>query len=595
MRTMEGAPQTIVARVRALADHRPDDTAYAQLADGPVIAERMTYGQLDRQAGVIAGFLRQKGLAGEPVLLLLPSSLRFIAALFGCFYAASIAVPLFPPRPNRSLHRIKTIASDCDAKYVLSDAVTLERVTKMFSSEPWLQRLEWVAVESVLELPAAPFEADNVTADHTAFLQYTSGSTAEPKGVVVRHRHLILNARKIWEPLAVCENSIVVGWLPMFHDLGLIGYVISSLYGGVPYYFMAPEAFLTRPMRWLEAVSTYRACISGAPTFAYDLCVRRAKPDTIRTFDLSCWNIAFCGAETINSSVLRDFSELYAQAGFDPGAFYPSYGLAEATLFVTGGVPGRGLITKRVDAEALKEGHVVPVSEDHGSRLIAGCGRLWSDSHELNIVDPETRRKCAPDRVGEIWIRGEGVAAGYWKQPAETQYAFSAHLADPADGPYLRTGDLGFIEEDELYVVARIKEMIIIGGMNHYPGDIENTVASIDARLRQGGCAAFSMQEEKAETLAIVVEIDRKLAGLGPDSSDLKELIHQIERGVWDAHDVIAGYIALVRPVALPRTTSGKIQRLRCRDMLEAGDLQTIAVKTRAKKAPPGIKMHNDI
>jgi len=566
----------------ALLDDRaktmPAATAYGRLSRDSEIEDGLTYVSLRDRSIAIARALSERGMSGRPVLILLPSDLHFITALLGCFYAGAIAVPLFPPRRNQSFRRLKAIVTDSRSTLAITDAASKTRVNDISAVESWLNGLEWLDVEQAQSEFHNSAQLPPIDCETLALLQYTSGSTSSPRGVKVLHRHLLLNSQKMWEPLAACAGKPVVGWLPMHHDLGLMGNVLGSLYGAVPYLFMTPDSFLLHPLRWLRAISHHGAGISGAPNFAYDLCVSRTKPGLLDGLDLTPWKIAFCGAEPIRFATLQRFANTFADYGFDAGAFYASYGLAEATLFVTGGIPGRGVTVKEVNLEALRGGSVDSSAENGPKRNIVSCGRLWTLNHSIRIVDPNSGKELPVGQVGEIWLRGEGVASGYWNHPALTEATFSATIAESGEAGFLRTGDLGFLADDELYVTGRLKELIIVGGENHYPQDIEHTIAEVDNRLHADSCAVFTIQRLDGEQCIAVAELKReKPADKPKPQQDLRTVIRDIRRAVTDTHNIGLAEIALIRPTTLPRTTSNKVQRIQCRTDYEQNLLEFIA------------------
>jgi acyl-CoA synthetase (AMP-forming)/AMP-acid ligase II len=518
-------PPTLVDLLQRRAHLQGSRLAYTFLADGESEEIRITYAELDRQARAIAAWLESRDLQGERALLLFPAGLEFIAAFFGCLYAGVVAGPAYPPRMNRSLDRIQAIACDAQAKVALTTKSVLERVTPVLRQTPELERLTWLDTDSVPAGIEATWRRPDCKAGTLAFLQYTSGSTGTPKGVMLTHANLMHNCGQIGYAFEMTRSASGVFWLPSYHDMGLVGGVLCPLYYGTPNVIMSPMSFLQRPFRWLQAISRHRAVVSGGPNFAYDLCVRKITPQQRATLDLSCWSIAFNGAEPVRSETIDRFTELFEPCGFRREAFYPCYGLAEGTLIVSGGLRAAAPVVHSFDAKALENRQIVEVpAMDEGARRLVGSGQVLADE-EIVIADPESLTRCGPRQVGEIWVKSPSVAQGYWRRPEESERAFRARLRGQADGNYLRTGDLGFFQDAELFVAGRLKDLIIIRGLNHYPNDIELTVEKCHASVRPGGGAAFTVDIDDEPKLIIVYEIERRQA-------DLNEVFDAIRRDV---------------------------------------------------------------
>ncbi|MFY9826635.1 MAG: fatty acyl-AMP ligase, partial [Thermoanaerobaculia bacterium] len=567
---------TPAGMLRARAEERPRQVAFTFLAaDGQTEAGRLTYAELDGRARVVAAALREVVAPGERALLLYPPGLDFIVAFFGCLYADVVAVPAYPPRPNdRSHTRLRAIARDAEPRVALTTAAALSGLAGLTAVVPELAAVRFIATDELaVSIPGPPpCEPDP---ESIAFLQYTSGSTAQPKGVEVTHANLLHNERMIGAAFAQDESSVVVGWLPLYHDMGLIGTVLQPLHAGGRCVLMSPVAFLQRPLRWLEAISRYRGTTSGGPNFAYDLCVRKATPEALaglHALDLASWRVAFNGAEPVRAETLERFAETFAPCGFRPEAFYPCYGLAEATLFVAGGVPGRRPRVAEVDAAALERNDLVPVvpEKSPGARRLVSSGQAWM-GQRIVVADPETGAVCPPNRVGEIWIAGPSVARGYWRNPEATARDFKARLAGAdGDGPFLRTGDLGFVAGGELYVTGRLKDLIILRGRNHYPQDLERTAEGSHPDLRPGNAAAFAVETGGEERLVIALEVERRRR------DGLEEVTEAVRRAVAEEHEVMAWEVVLLRAGSLPKTSSGKVQRGLCRRQYLAGDLAVL-------------------
>ncbi|WP_433931236.1 amino acid adenylation domain-containing protein [Sorangium cellulosum] len=566
-------PATLIALLRRRAEQRPSAHAYTFLLDGEADARSMTYGELDRRARALAAELQAVARAGERALLLVPPGLDFIAAFFGCLYAGLVAVPVPLPQRKSGLLRVLAIVRDCRPSVVLTTEALLGAVA-MLRDDPSLaelSHLRFMAVDTIQDGQGDAWRAPRVTAETVAFLQYTSGSTGTPKGVVLTHGNLLRNELMIQRAFAHTEESVIVGWLPPHHDMGLIGNILQPLYVGVPCVQLSPDQFLMKPRRWLDAISRYRATTSGGPNFAYELCIRKIPPEQREGLDLSAWRVAFNGAEPIRAATLDRFAEAFAPAGFRRDAFYPCYGLAEATLLVTGGAADAPPVVRAVGRAALAEGRAAfdPRDPEAGVSLV-GCGGSPAGD-EVRIVDPETLRACEDERVGEIWVAGASVAQGYWERPEDTAATFEARLST-GEGPFLRTGDLGFFSRGELYVTGRLKDLIIVRGRNIYPQDIELTAEESHPGLRAGGGAAFSVDVDGEERVVIVQELGRRASA----SMDPAELGAAIERAVADRHEVAVHAVVLIKPGSLPRTTSGKVQRRACRGRFLDGSLGAV-------------------
>ncbi|MBW3598992.1 MAG: AMP-binding protein [Planctomycetes bacterium] len=538
----------------------------------------LTYAELDLRARAIAARLQQSCRPGDRALLLFPAGLDFIAAFFGCAYAGVLAVPVCYPKPKRPMPRLLSIARNAEARVALTNRKTLEQFD-FHAAHAELSHLKWIASDDARDESADAWSPHSADADEVAFLQYTSGSTSEPRGVMVSHANLLHNLEVIRHGFGI-EFDLHEGephnkgvfWLPAYHDMGLIGGILTPLYVGGHSLLMSPGAFLHQPFRWLEAISEGRATISGAPNFAYDLCVAKIPEEKRRGLDLSCWDISFCGAEPIQADSLESFAAAFRECGFRREAFYPCYGLAENTLMTAGGEGPGAPRVKTVVRDAMARRRVAELNGDRSLAVqeLICCGAAVLDQ-EIAIVDPDTQRRCARNEVGEIWIKGPSVAQGYWNCPEQTEATFRARITDDGDGPYLRTGDLGFLEDDQLYVTGRLKDVIIIRGRNHYPQDIERTAERAHEALRPNAGAAVSIEAHGEEALVVIHEIDRAHRDV-----DLNEVARCIRRAVADEHEINPHAIVLIRHASLPVTTSGKVQRSLCRRLYLAGDLKVL-------------------
>ncbi len=597
-------PHHLVGLLRHRAQAQPQRRAFTFLLDRPGDTEQLTYSQLDHQASLIAAQLQQRHIAGERVLLLYPPGLDYIAGFLGCLYAGAVAVPAYPPDPSqlaRTLPRLRAIVADAQPVMVLTTtqiatAVNLLRlqsglvhsveklplvgksVRKLTDPDgaksdlDWLTSLEWLCSDALPANDPSIWQPPTLTADSLAFLQYTSGSTGTPKGVMVSHGNLMHNSRLIADSFpfdAECEGVI---WLPMYHDMGLIGGVLQPLIHGFPCTLMSPLTFLARPLRWLETISSIsgKRVFSGGPDFAYNLCVRRITAEARARLDLRHWDLAFTGAEPVRSTTLDAFTDAFAASGFRRDAFFPTYGLAEATLFVSGGPVARPPLLHRLQKTALAQQQAVTAdAADPDNLTLTGCGYPPPDQ-QLLIVNPDTQECCAAGVVGEIWLAGPSVTQGYWQNAAATAETFRAYTADSAEGPFLRTGDLGYLHEGQLFITGRLKDLIIIRGRNHYPQDIEHSVEQCHPVLRPGCVAAFAVDVEGTEQLVIVQEARTK------KKAKLAEAIEVMRQVIAQAHEVRPFAVVLVQRRTILKTSSGKIQRRAIRAAYLEGTLTAL-------------------
>jgi 8-amino-7-oxononanoate synthase len=568
-------PSNLVDLLEHRCRHQPNDIAFTFLVDGETTQVDMTYRDLADRARAIAAQLASMKLTDQRALLLYPPGLDFVAAFFGCLYARVVAVPVYPPRPNRSLARIEVIAADTDARVALTTESVLQRVHTLVEQTPRLRDLNWLATCQIPEALGQQWKMPAVRGETLAFLQYTSGSTGAPKGVMLSHGNLMHNSALIAHAFEHTRSGMGVFWLPSYHDMGLIGGILQPVFVGRPNVLMSPMSFLQKPYRWLAAITRFSrtnpgGITSGGPNFAYELCVRKITPEQRATLDLSRWTVAFNGAEPIRAETLDHFVEAFGPCGFRREAFYPCYGLAEATLIVSGGYAWAPPKILAVEPEILTAGHASPPdAAGPNGRYLVGCGGVLPDERVV-IVDPETLTRCGAGEVGEIWVNSPSVAQGYWQQSDATKNTFGARLQEPDEGPFLRTGDLGFLSDGELFVTGRLKDMIIVRGVNHYPHDIEFTVEQSYPDLRPGCGAAFAVERPGGEELVIVQEIERGTHG------DLPAIFAAIHRAVTEEHDVQPAALVLVKAGAIPKTSSGKIRRLACRDAYLDGSLSII-------------------
>jgi amino acid adenylation domain-containing protein len=560
------SPATLVDLLRWRSSCQPDRLAYTFLLDGEADEGRLTYEELDQKAQAIAALLQSIAESGDRILLLYPPGLDYIAAFFGCLYAGMVAVPGYPPRHNRMLPRVRAIITDAQASVALTTGQIQSRISPVLSQ---FSTVRLVATDNMEISRAYKWQAPEIHENSLALIQYTSGSTSDPKGVLVSHANIIHSELLIQTAFQQTEQSVIVGWLPLYHDMGLIGNMIQPLFVGAHCVLMSPTAFLQRPSRWLRAISRYRATTSGGPNFAYDLCVRKINREDREGLDLNSWSVAFNGAEPIRAETLSRFAESFEPYGFSHKSFYPCYGLAEATLIVTARQNKAGPIFRSFQTGGLNNNPVENSTASQTSASLVSSGKSLID-HRVVIVNPVSLTPSPECEIGEIWVSGASVAKGYWNRPEQTQQTFHAYLPNTEEGPFLRTGDLGLLRDGELFVTGRLKDLIIIRGLNHYPQDIELTVEREHPALRHGCGAAFSVESSGEQHLVVVQEADRRL-------QDTADVIRRIRRAVVEEHELELDRVVLIRPGTISKTSSGKIQRRDCRERFLEGRLDILA------------------
>lgn len=579
----------VVDILRQRAQYQPERLAFTFLQRASVEESRMTYAELDRQARAIGTVLQRKGAAGTPVLLLHAPSLEYIAAFFGCLYAGAIAVPAYPPHSARMLPRIQAIMKDTQAKIVLTSTEILASLRSNQALLPALEQLDWIATDTLDSRLAEMWQEPVIRKEDLAFLQYTSGSTDIPKGVMVAHSNLMHNLSMISQQCKQTSESYSVSWLPPYHDLGLVCGILYPCYEGFPATLMAPVTFLQRPFLWLQAMSTHKATLSMAPNFAYELCCRKVTPEQKATLDLSHWEVAANGGEPVRVETLLRFIATFGPCGYRASTHFPGYGMAETTLILATSYAQRSFLATTFSESALQHRRVVEVApQEPEARTIIGYPHM-SPNQQVVIVDPETRRLCAPGQIGEIWATGPSITTGYWHRPKETEETFHAYTADPKQGPFLRTGDLGFMHNEALFVAGRAKDLLIIRGLNHYPQDIELTVESSHHAIRPGCCVACSIEADGSEQLVVLAEIDPHYRPLGDSSAvaadpeaktqckwlDPQEVLTAIRAAVAEGHDLQIHTLLLLKAGSILKTSSGKLQRRATRAEFLAGRLDT--------------------
>ena len=542
-------PRTLVQSLQRRAAQTPDQVALRFLAESAEQNVVLSYRDLDRRARTIAAALQANAALGDRAVLLFPSGPDYVAAFFGCLYAGVIAVPAYPPESTRRHHqeRLLSIISDAEPRLLLTIASLGDGLAQIENAPPVL------SVDTLNSQLADSWIAPDLQPDDIAFLQYTSGSTALPKGVQVSHGNLVANEVLIRRGFGIDLNpdDVIVSWLPLYHDMGLIGGLLQPIFSGVPCVLMSPAYFLGRPLRWLEAISEYGGTISGGPDFAYRLCTERVSESALERLDLSQWRVAYSGSEPIRLDTLERFAEKFAACGFTPDNFFASYGLAEATLFVAGGSRGRGIPAMRMDEHALAANRAEP---GQGAAIMS-CGTSQPE-HAVLIVDPQTLAELPDNSVGELWATGPSIAHGYWRNPEATAKTFVQH----AGRTWLRTGDLGFMRFGEVYITGRLKDLLIVRGHNLYPQDIEQTIEREVEVVRKGRVAAFAVNDQGLEGIGIAAEISRSVQKILPPEA----LIKAIRQAVAEAYQEAPSVVVLLNPGALPKTSSGKVQRAAC-------------------------------
>ena len=576
-------PSSIVDIVSARATADPDSLAYGFLAAGEIEAERLTWSQVEARSLAVAAAIGACTTRGARVLLLFPPGLEFISAFVGCARAGTIALPAYPPSAqDRTASRVRGMIADAGVSLILSPASIHAKRDLFEALVPEARGIRWLTIEEAEACTRAVgrsrVSTSRVSTNDVALLQYTSGSTSTPRGVVITHGNLLHNLACAARTGAYGRDSVGVSWLPVNHDMGLIGGILQPAFSGFPVWLMAPATFLQRPARWLQAISRLRATHSAGPNFAYALCTRRVTDDDRRTLDLSSWNVAYNGSEPVRVETMEAFQRAFGECGFRWESFVPAYGLAESTLFVCGSPAADDPVTVGVDRPSLGRSLVLRPATERDAVTLVSSGQP-TDSVRVEIVDPVRHTRCGPHQIGEIWVAGESVAGGYWNRPDETTATFRAYLEDTREGPFLRTGDLGFLRNGNLFVTGRIKDVLIVRGAKHYPQDLELTAERASSSIRAGCCAAFTIpsSEHDDEAIAIVAEIDARRAKPPTETVVYCHILTKIRQLVADMHHVQISAVELVPAGTLPRTTSGKLQRFKCREMFLDGTMPLIA------------------
>ncbi len=572
---MQHGVTSLVDILISRAENQPDKLLYRFLRDGEYDEVCITYKSLDQRARSIAARLQACTKPGDRALLLFPAGLDFIAAYFGCLYAKVIAIPAYPPHPARiekSLPIIFRIANDAQPSAALMTSLLCNTIVSRNEFSAGFANMKLLVTdENDLDDWADKWQRHKIARNDIAFLQYSSGSTSSPKGIMVSHNNLLHNLATIEDFMGLTDKSKTVFWLPPYHDMGLIGGILQALYTGFTSTLMSHQMFLQRPVRWLQAITRYQATTSGAPNFAYDLCVRKVNPEQREQLDLVSWEVAFNGAEPVNYRTLNQFTDYFAPCGFRRESFISGYGLAESTLMVTSSAKGKVPVTQNIMLSGIEQNMAIFSREATSlTQTIVSCGKSPCEQ-EIRIVNPETPGLCASDEIGEIWVTGPSVTSGYWNNPATTASAFGANFPESEERAFLRTGDLGFLHNNELYITGRLKDLIIIDGKNHYPHDIERTVEESSRAIVPGGCAVFSVNNTGSESLIVMAETERNYPG------NLGDVVKAIRAFVSGHHGLFVSDVKLVPFGSIPRTTSGKIRHFLCKKIYLDGALKQIA------------------
>lgn len=538
--------------------------SFTFLADGETAQEVVSLENIREDALKVASALPKQ----VPVLLLLPQGISFIKAFFGCLYARAVAVPVAIPSKNRGLDKLKSIVANARINHCVTNQNTLDNLRKWFAGDDFLGQIQWLLIEDIEKIPdiAAPLP-ELPEAHQTAFLQYTSGSTGNPKGVVVTHENIVANSAILQDFWQTSPQSVSVCWLPAFHDMGLVDGILQPVFSNFHCVLMSPTHFVQKPIRWFRAITEYRATYSGGPNFAFDLCSARIKDEELTGIDLSSLKFLYNGSEPVRAQTMQRFTERFSAVGFTEKKFLPCYGLAEATLGATAAIIGAAPSVMKLDKKSLQQNKIS--ASDNGSFIeLVGSGFARRDTN-LKIVDAETLEECADLEIGEIWVAGKSITAGYFNASEMNREIFASRNGTR----FLRTGDLGFLSNSELFVAGRIKDLIIVRGKNHYPQDIEETAASSHPALEANGCAAFSADVDGEEKLIIVQELKRATR----QRADYDSIFHKIVGETNQKHGIAPHDILLVAPNRIPKTTSGKIQRSVCRRLWQSEQLKPLA------------------
>jgi acyl-CoA synthetase (AMP-forming)/AMP-acid ligase II len=556
---------TISSLLATRAVQQPSRIAYTFIS-GDGDKEQITYAELDQRARAIGCQLNELGAHGKPVALLYPPGIDYLAALFGTMYAGSIAIPVYlsdPLQLDRSLAHTAAVLRDA-SPFITLTTPTPDNTVLFLLEYAHLPHGPVLAADNALTCQSLAWEPAPASPESIALLHYSCGFTSAPKGAILTHRNLMDNSELIHRFFGHSEESRGMLWLPPHHGMGLIGGILQPLYGGFPMTLMTPSFFMQHPVRWLQEISRMRATTSGAPNFAYDLCVQTTTAEERRELDLSSWQVAFNACEPVHSETMERFAHAFGPAGFRPEAFHPCYGSAEGAPIVTGGVPWSARQAKSVMSQPGPANARAPRVSP---RSVVSCGRT-APGHRLAIVDPSARLELAPGQIGEIWLSGPGIAQACWRGQPETAEFAGAWLADTGEGPFLPSGDLGFVLGDQIFVTGRHQDLIVSGGTSHYLRDIELTAELGASALRPGRGAAFAVTVAGEQQLVVAYEVKHAAPAVNAG-----QVIDAIRAAVAAEHGIPVHTVVLVSPDGIPRTASGQVQRSLCTTLFEDGQL----------------------
>lgn len=567
----ENLPSTIVELVCSQSIHRPNQRIFTFLHNGEREEGYLTYQQLDMRARAIAATLQQQNLTGRRALLLFAPGKDYIATFYACLYAGVVAIPAYPPRNARTITRINTIIADADAAVALTSNATLPKLQALLGQRIENANVKWICTDEIDDADSRLWVAPAIESNSLALLQYTSGSTGRPKGVMLSHANLLSNADYIIRTTGCTPATVAVSWLPPYHDMGLIGGVLTPVYGGYHNVSMTPAAFSQYPYRWLHAMSEYKGSFTGGPNFAYELCMRRITRKQRNQLDLSHWTVAVNGAEPVRASTLREFTAYFRASGLRRNVFFPCYGLAEGTLIVSAATQQTELTSKHFKLVALEQNQVVEVaSSTKYCKELVSCGNSMP-GQQVIIVNPMTKQLCAPHEVGEIWVAGPSIARGYWNNVELTRENFQMRISGDEQALYLRTGDLGFMHAGELFVTGRLNDIIALQGRNLYPQDIEAVVEQSHRSIRANACAAFRFEVDHAPRLVIMFELNYRV------KDHLQQIFKAVRNAVINQCHVQPYSLVLLKTGGLPLTSSGKIRRWLCRVNFKENNYVSVA------------------
>lgn len=596
----------LVELFQTRCEQHPDNTLY-YFSNTGLVQDNVVYTYLafENKVKSIAALIQENTTPGDRVLLIFEPGIEYILTFWACLYAGVLAVPAYPPTNKNTVEKLQAIIENAQPKIILSNKSIIQNINRLgllksMSSNVLLSKLIttfahdmsellqwdfkqflWIDINQAETIPSSQWQAGLIHSDDIAFLQYTSGSTAMPKGVMVTHRNLLANLELVYRTIGRVSEDKMVSWLPPYHDMGLIGSILFPVYCQIPIMIMSPLSFLRNPSLWLKAISDFRGTISGGPNFAYALCVKKINitESEKKELDLSQWRVAYNGSEPINHKIIMAFSEKFSAFGFKETAHQPIYGLAEATVYVSGGKTGPNITSIIVDKDELQLNKIIICDEKNiNSKVLVSCGQPMLP---LKIISRTSPQECQDGEIGEIWLSGECVTKGYWGNAGETEITYSGLLEGSIDNHYLKTGDLGFLLNGNLYVTGRIKDLIIIHGKNYYPQDIELVVEKSHPMIRLGCTAAFSITRDDSEVLAIVAELKQAFSTM-----QYKEVIKKIYNDVFSYHGLAINTITFIPPKTLPKTTSGKLRRNDTRKMLVNNELELFYVFNESVKLP---------